>query len=99
MMKRKSLMMFAIMMVTLGAFAQNSESTEGGNHKRFLTDEECMKCVLTLPQPPSENSENLLTTLNITNGERKSAKRRISARRHYAKMKHLFLRYSAVFWA
>jgi acid phosphatase (class A) len=57
MMKRKNLMMFAIMMGTLGAFAQNSESTEGGNHKRFLTDEECMKCVLTLPQPPSENSE------------------------------------------
>lgn len=58
-MKKMILLMFAIMMVTLGAFAQKSELEEGSDisHKRFLTDEVCLKCVLSLPQPPSESSE------------------------------------------
>ena len=52
-------MMFAIMMVTLGAYAQKSELGDGGDisHSRFLTDEVCLKCALSLPQPPSETSE------------------------------------------
>lgn len=59
MMKKIILLMFAIMMVTLGAFAQKSESKEGGDisHNRFLTDEVCLKCVLSLPQPPSDTSK------------------------------------------
>ena len=58
-MKKIILLMFATMMVTLGVFAQKSELEEGSDisHKRFLTDEVCLKCVLSLPQPPSETSE------------------------------------------
>jgi acid phosphatase (class A) len=59
MMKKIILLMFAIMMVTLGAFAQKSESKEGGDisHNRFLTDEVCLQCVFSLPQPPSDTSK------------------------------------------
>lgn len=59
MMKKIILLMFAIMMVTLGAFAQKSESKEGGDisHNRFLTDEVCLQCAFSLPQPPSDTSK------------------------------------------
>jgi acid phosphatase (class A) len=59
MMKKIFLLMFAIMMVTLGVFAQKSESEEGGDlsHNRFLSDKVCLECVFSLPQPPSETSE------------------------------------------
>lgn len=59
MMKKIILLMFAIMMVTLGAFAQKSESKEGGDisHNRFLTDEVCLQCAFSLSQPPSDTSK------------------------------------------
>lgn len=59
MMNKIFLMMFALMMVTLDVFAQNSESGDGSaiSHKRYLSDEECIKCALSLPEPPSESSE------------------------------------------
>ena len=49
-------MMIAIMMVALGAFAQTDESKEGIG-QRFLSDEVCLQCALSLPEPPSETSE------------------------------------------
>lgn len=75
-MKKVNLIMFAIMMVTSGAFAQNSELGESGDisHNRFLTDEECLKCALILPQPPSEGSEeyaNDVKYYNLGKEERK----------------------------
>jgi acid phosphatase (class A) len=58
-MKKMILLMLAIMMVTSGVFAQKSVSVESGDtgHKRFLSDEVCLQCALSLPQPPSETDE------------------------------------------
>ena len=65
-MKKVILLMSAIMMVTLGAFAQKSELGEGADiNTRFLTDEECLKCVISLPQPPSETSEKFANDVKL----------------------------------